>query len=156
MTTAVMADNPWWRLNPFAGFSRHFWAEKVPKDAANSVTWVNRWYNPKDLRDCAPLQTRKFPAQPTPNISSIPAHWVPQPEAPLSTFSRTAEEKAGPYGSSPSTRCESWSTLRQMLPSQGWPQRHCPPKWGTNISTAPDWYSRRQTRFPHINSPMTK
>lgn len=150
-----MADNPW-RLNPFAGFSRHFWAEKVPKDPINSVTWVNRWYNPRDLRDCAPLQTRKFPTQPFLDSSPIPSQWVAQPEAPLSTFSRSSEEKDGPYGSSPSTRCESWSTLRQMLPSRGWPQRQCPPKWGTDISTTPRWCRRRQTRFPHINSPMTK
>lgn len=150
-----MADNPW-RLNPFAGFSRHFWAEKVPKDATNSVTWVNRWYNPRDLRDCAPLQTRKFPTQPFFDSSSVPSQWVAHPEAPLSTFSRNSEEKDGPYGSSPSTRCESWSTLRQMLPSHGWPQRQCPPKWGTDLSTTPRWCRRRQTRFPHINSPMTK
>lgn len=150
-----MAESPW-ILCPFAGFSRHFWAEKVSKDATNNVTWVNRWYNPRDLRDCAPLQTRKFPTQRSSDLTSVPAHWVPQPEAPLSTFSRTAEEKGGPYGSSPSTRCESWSTLRQMLPSQGWPQRHRPPKWGTDLSTPPNWYNRRQARIPHINSPMTK
>lgn len=152
----MAADNSWWRLNPFAGFSRHFWDENVTKDATNSVTWVNRWYNPRDLRDCAPVQTRKFPTQPSAKLSTVPSHWVPQPEAPLSTFFRSAEEKVGPYGSSPSTRCESWSTLRQMLPSQGWAQRQCPPKWGTDISTAPKWCIRRQTRFPHINSPMTK
>ena len=147
-----MTEN--WKLKPFAGFSRHYWNEKVSQDSTNQVTWVKRWYSPGDLRVKAPVQARKFPTQVTPDISTVPSHWIPQPEPPLRAFSRMHEETTV-YPSSPSTRCESWSTLRQMLPSRGFPQRHLPAKWGTDTSIPPTWMSAKQKRFPHINNPMT-
>ena len=147
-----MADSPWTQ-RPFAGFSRHFWSENIPKNSLNELKWVNRWYNPRDLRDTAPVQCRKFPSRCTP--SPVPTHWISQPEPSLRTFDRSSEEKTM-YSSSPSTRCESWSTLRQMLPSRGCPVRHPPPKWGTDNADPPHWTDKRQKRFPHINSPMTK
>ena len=29
--------------NTFAGYSRHFWAARIPKDRWNEVVWVNRY-----------------------------------------------------------------------------------------------------------------
>lgn len=139
----------------FAGYSRHFWSAKIPRDRHNELVWVNRWYTPEDLRSSTPVQRHKFLAQPLPALSSLPSHWVPLSEAPLKSFSRAAEEDRAQI-SAPSSRCEQWSTLRQMLPSKGHCIRHQPPKWGTGIPTPPVCSSRKPKRFPHINSPMTK
>ena len=150
-----MTENPW-NLQPFAGFSRHYWSESIPRNSNNDLKWVSRWHNPRDLRDSAPVQCRKFLSKsPTLFTSSVPGYWVSQSEPSLKTFSRSSEEKI-PYQSSPSSRCESWSTLRQMLPSAGCPVRHPPPKWGTDNTAPPRWTDSKLKRFPHINSPMTK
>ena len=45
-------------------------------------------------------------------------HWIPQEEIPVGEKSRSSEEKTiYPYHRK--TRCEEWSTLRQLLPSIG-------------------------------------
>ena len=121
----------------------------------DELVWVNKWYNPDDLRSSAPVQRHKFLAQPLPELSSLPSYWVPLCEAPLKSFSRAAEEKHI-HVSSPSSRCEEWSTLRQMLPSKGQCKRCSHPKWGTGMSTPPTWSTKNLKRFPHINSPMTE
>ena len=139
----------------FAGYSRHFWSERFPQDHNNELVWANRWYTPEVLRSSAPVQRHKFLAQPNPSLSSFPSHWVPLCEAPLKSFSRAKEERQI-NTSAPSSRCEQWSTLRQMLPSKGHCMRHKPPKWGNGISTSPDWREEKPQRFTKINSPMTK
>ena len=139
----------------FSGYSRHFWSARIPRNRQNDVVWVNRWYTPEDLRSSAPTQRHKFLAQPQPGLSTLPAHWLKQNDPPLRVFSRSHEERRA-HTSHPSSRCEEWSTLRQMLPSRGHCCRHLPPKWGTGISTPPSWGNKAQKRFPVINSPMTK
>lgn len=139
----------------FSGYSRHLWSAKLPRDRHNELVWVNRWYTPEDLRTLAPVQRRKFLAQPQPDLACLPSHWVPLPEAPLKSFSRAAEEKQI-HSSTQSSRCEQWSTLRQMLPSKGHCARQAPPKWGTGFAAPPSWVPRKPRRFSHINSPMTK
>ena len=140
----------------FAGYTRYYWSAKLPREKRNEVVWVNKRYTPDDLRMSAPTQKRKLPSQQRPT-SSLPNYWVSQPEAPLKSFSRALEEKEI-HVSDPSSRCEEWSTLRQMLPSRG----HCqywhkkPPRWGSGSSAPPTWCSRKPKRYPHINSPMTK
>ena len=154
MDTAVA--NPLGRRT-FAGYTRHVWSAKFPRNRHNDLVWVNRWYTPEDLRSSAPTQRHKFLAQPQPVLNSLPIHWVPLSETPLKSFSRASEEKHLQV-SDPSSRCEQWSTLRQMLPSRG----HCegahskPPKWGTGSSQSPPWSLRKPKRYPHINSPMTR
>ena len=106
---------------------------------------INSWPSPSQTSTLSP---------PT-GSPSLPSHWVPLSEAPLKSFSRAPEEKHI-HESAPSSRCEQWSTLRQMLPSKGHCVRHQPPKWGTGLSTEPKWSVKKQKRFPHINSPMTK
>lgn len=144
------------RRHSFSGYSRHVWSAQLPKQGKhNQLVWANRWYTPEDLRAIAPVQRHKFLAQPQPCLSSLPPHWVPLSEAPLKSFSRATEETKV-YASAPSSRCEQWSTLRQMLPSKGHCVRHTPPKWGTGFATPPSWSRRTPRRSPHINSPMTK
>lgn len=146
------------RANTFSGYSRHFWSAKFPRNRQNDLVWVNRWYTPEDLRGSAPAQRHKFLSQPHPSLSAIPAHWVPlnnSDETPLKSFSRSHEERRI-QTTHPSSRCEEWSTLRQMLPSKGHCGRHLPSKWGTGTSTPPTWTNRTPRRFPVINSPMTK
>lgn len=139
----------------FSGYSRHFWSAKIPRSQHNELVWVNHWYTPEDLRSSAPAQRHKFLAQPQLNLSTLPTHWTRQNEAPLRLFSRSHEERRI-QSSHPSSRCEEWSTLRQMLPSKGHCNRHLPPKWGTGTSTPPTWEQKVPKRFPVINSPMTK
>lgn len=144
------------RPHCFSGYSRHVWSAQLPKQGKHDqLVWANRWYTPEDLRAIAPVQRHKFLAQPQPCLSSLPPHWVPLSEAPLKSFSRAIEEK-NVYASAPSSRCEQWSTLRQMLPSKGHCVRHNPPKWGTGFATPPSWSRGTPRRLPHINSPMTK
>ena len=140
----------------FSGYSRHAWSVQLPsRDKHDALVWVNRWYTPDDLRAVAPVQRRKFLAQPPPSLSSLAPHWVPPTEPALKSFSRAADEKEV-YASDPSSRCEQWSTLRQMLPSRGNCKRHIPPKWGSGFTSPPSRSLDTPRRFPHINSPMTK
>ena len=144
------------RRRCYSGYSRHTWSAQLPaRDRHSQLVWVNRWYTPDNLRATAPVQRHKFLAQPQPSLSSVPEHWVPPSEAPLKSFSR-AEEESGVFASAHSSRCEEWSTLRQMLPSQGHCVCHSPPKWGTGFAAPPSWSHRKPRRLPHINSPMTK
>ena len=140
----------------FSGYSRHLWSAQLPsEDKHSQLVWANRWYTPDDLRTIAPVQRHKFLAQLQPSLSSLPLHWVPLSEAPLKSFSRASEEMCI-HASAPSSRCEQWSTLRQMLPSKGHCVCHIPPKWGTNFAKPPTCSRKKLTHLPHINSPMTK
>ncbi|CAH1791022.1 unnamed protein product [Owenia fusiformis] len=117
------------------------------------TVWVNKRYIPTDFRSTAPVPRYKIVA---PNLlPEPPRYWVPLGEASLKTFDRAGDEESI-YPSQPSSRCEEWSTLRQMLPSRGRPYRHSPPNWGTGASAPPQWTGKNQGRFPHINSPMTR
>ena len=136
---------------PFAGFSRYLCNTNV-----NDIEtcWVLRRYNPSDLRSTAPVP--RFKLQANKSVHPAPRHWVPQSEAPLRSFSRASEEKQGGLRSSPSTRSEEWSTLRQMLPSRGWSVARRPPRWGTGATEPPNTTEWKLHRFSHTNSPMTK
>jgi len=137
----------------FAGYSKHFWSAKIPVTKHTEINWSDRWYTPNDLRFTTPVQSVKFFDQ-QPKSADAPAHYVPVSEASIKSFSRAVEEKAI-YNRCQSTRCEEWSTLRQMYPSKGHVLRHLPPRWGTNFDAAACWSKKKQPRFPHINSPMT-
>lgn len=155
MEASVSVGNPLGKRT-FAGYSRHFWSAQIPRDRHNELVWAKTRYTPEDLRSSAPVQRHKFLGQPLPELSSLPSHWVPLSEAPLKSFSRAAEEKHI-HVSAPSSRCEEWSTLRQMLPSKGHCKQHNHyPRWGTGSSAPPTWSTRKLKCFPHINSPMTK
>lgn len=132
------------------GYRRNIQPEK------NEVVWVNKRYNPIDLRSSAPVPRSKFllnPIQSAP--ASVPQHWKKDVEPSLKTFSRHLEEPQW-YPSSQATRCEEWSTLRQILPSKGIRDRVIAPRWGTNILPDVNHQRKTENRFPHINSPMTR
>ena len=157
--------------NTFAGYSRHFWSAKIPKDRWIELVWVNRlafliikslthntqtrWYNPDNDRSIAPVPRHKFLEQPTPDLHTLPTHWTPHPDIPLKALSRSKEETRHII-SAPSLRCGQWSTLRQMLPFKGHYTPSLPPRWGTNESLPPSILKRKPKRFGHVNSSMTK
>ena len=54
------------------------------------------------------------------------------------------------------TRCEQWSTLREMLPSRGRSEPHHQPNWGTGRAVPPSLVGTRASRFPVYDSQMTR
>ncbi|CAH1242922.1 uncharacterized protein LOC118432492 [Branchiostoma floridae] len=125
--------------------------------APDKTVWVTRAYDPNDLR------SKSVPSMPVPRhkplqldrLPGAPPYWVQPSEVSLRKVTRATEETA-PYVSTTSTRCEEWSTLRQMLPSRGRPLRNGPPDWGTAMADPPNMTSSQQRRFPIINSSMTR
>ncbi|XP_064622686.1 uncharacterized protein LOC135484915 [Lineus longissimus] len=140
-------------------FSRHLkqlklqTREEEEEECYPQTVWVSKRYIPIDLRSTAPVPRYKIMSpqnRPTP-----PNHWIPTNEAPLRSYECGGMSEL-PYVSQPSTRCEEWSSLRQMLPSSGRAVPHEPPNWGTGTSTPPKMTSEIQRRFSHVNSPMTR
>ncbi|KXJ24796.1 uncharacterized protein LOC110247274 [Exaiptasia diaphana] len=122
----------------------------------NEVVWVNRRYNPLDLRSSAPVPRSKFLMESEKTSeNNIPLQWKKEVEPSLKTFSRHMEEPHW-YPSTQASRCEEWSTLRQILPSRGIRDRVIAPRWGTNILPNASFQPKKENRFPHINSPMTR
>lgn len=123
---------------------------------SNEVVWVKQRYTPKDLRNTTPVQRWKFMVTSLPqNFSQIPDGWKYHVDPPSKLFARDMEEeRLLPY--SHATRCEEWSTLRQMLPSLGQRNRVATPCWGTGTLRELQFSRKEQTRFPHVNSPMTR
>ncbi|XP_057305496.1 uncharacterized protein LOC130642423 [Hydractinia symbiolongicarpus] len=119
----------------------------------NEVVWVHQRYTPTELRGTAPVPRFKFiiPSK----LPPVPEAWKKPVSPPTHLFERRKEEQTL-YKFSPSTRCEEWSTLRQILPSKGRPVKTLPPRWGTAQSEPIKFVSKKEVRFPIINSPMTK
>ncbi|XP_033095376.1 uncharacterized protein LOC117099953 [Anneissia japonica] len=148
-----------WRYHQYL---KEKYYQNLPKDRegdegihgfSKETVWVNKRYIPTDLRSTAPVARHKLM---TPDqLPQAEKHWVPDGEQSLRSISRASEETCI-YRSQPSTRSEQWSTLRQMLPSYGTPIRKGPPNWGTGMALPPVVTPKKQSRFPHINSPMTK
>lgn len=89
------------------------------------------------------------------NLNNIPKAWCYQVNAPSELYCRDKEElRLLPY--SHATRCEEWSTLRQMLPSKGYINKYASPRWGTGPPHNVSYKQEAPSRFPHINSPMTR
>ncbi len=148
----------------FGGYSKHYWTVSIPRKPYNQLTWTNRRYTPTDLRNTMPVQAHKFIGHSMPP-SSMQQCWVPRFEPNPQTYS--ANPRPGTSGppaeghlmcpSSPATRSEEWSTLRQMLPSKGHYLKQKPEKWGTSGELALPTVSQHSPgHFPKINSPMTK
>lgn len=140
----------------FGGYSKHFWSTHVPRQPYNNLQWVNRRHTPTDLRSTIPAQAHKFVGSSRPP-SSVPPCWIPRPEkVPARRFSVRAEgELLTP--SSPATRSEEWSTLRQMLPSRGHYIKKKPEKWGNSGELAlPAISNSKPQSYPKINSIMTR
>lgn len=80
---------------------------------------------------------------------------LPPRERSLRDISRRSEEKQT-YPSYRITRCEDWSTLREMLPSSGRPEKVSSEHWGTSITEPPAMVPDYPKRHPAINSAMSK
>lgn len=116
------------------------------------TVWITKRYVPTDLRSTAPVPRHKLLA---PKQLPFPdRHWIPSLDPPLRSFERAHSEFI--YTSHPSTRCEDYSTLRQMLPSRGSVYKLNPPNWGTYYSLPPLIAENSPKRFPLVNSPMTR
>ena len=129
---------------------------KPTESCDQSLVWVTKRYIPTDLRVLAPVPRHK-PL--SPDAKDLPApqkHWIPQSRVTPSRGHYTERIQEKIYHSSPSTRCEEWSTLRQMLPSRGRTAKVYPENWGTGLTSPPSMSFERQSNFPHINSPMTR
>lgn len=123
--------------------------EETPE---TETVWVTKRYVPTDLRSTAPVPRHKLLAS-----KSLPIperHWIPAGDPPLRSFERSTS--AFIYRSHPATRCEDYSTLRQMLPSYGSIRKINPPSWGTSLSLPALISERPPKRFPLVNSPMTR
>ena len=116
------------------------------------TVWVTKRYIPTDLRSTAPVPRHKLLAPKV--LPKADSNWVPNMDPPLRSF----ERPTGPliFVSHPSSRCEEFSTLRQMFPSTGSSWKESPPSWGTSYGFPPLLISRPPKRFPKINSPMTR
>ncbi|XP_065177689.1 uncharacterized protein LOC135808429 [Sycon ciliatum] len=146
------------KRDAFAGFSRHQ-ADAVLKAASRNpprseVTWVHKTHCKNDERSVYPARTVKPMAEKYPPPEPVPKYWVQVPDAQLGTFSRESEETMH-YRSCQGTRCEEWSSVREMLPSQGFPLPHLQKKWGTSGTEPPPNTSKRTKRFTHFNSTNT-
>ena len=120
----------------------------------SDVVWVNQRYTPIDLRSTAPVQRKKFIVT-AKGQHAVEDTWRHDVEPPSEVFSRDKEELRL-LPSSHATRCEEWSTLRQILPSRGTVTITTPARWGTAGPPNKMHFKREPaTRFPHINSPMT-
>ncbi len=138
----------------FGGFCKHYWAGSMPRKPHNDLVWTDRWTNPRDLRHRTPSQARNFVTSPPP-VDKVPSYWVQVAEAPIQSFSRSAEEKEV-YWSFPATRHEKWSTLRQHIPSAGYAKGSQPYKWHVSKDpTLPKSISKPR-RYGKVNSLMTK
>lgn len=116
------------------------------------TTWVVQRYVPTDLRALKPVARYK-PIIDHSKLPSIDKNWY---------NSRTELPESGEglvesyENSRPSTRCQEWSVLRQMMPSRGSALRRSPPNWGTAFSQKPEFSINDTKDFPIINSPMTR
>jgi len=66
------------------------------------------------------------------------------------------EDEKAIFVSQHHTRCEQWSTLREMLPSRGRAEPLKQPNWGTGRGVAPSLVGTRASEFPVYDSEMTR
>lgn len=122
----------------------------IARNQPPETVWVTKRYVPTDLRSTAPVPRHKLLAPK--ELPSAEQHWIPVTDPPLRTFDRGPGNAV--FKSHPSTRCEEYSTLRQMLPSRGYLVRFQPQNWGTGSELPVAYADNTPKRFPIINSPM--
>ena len=146
----------------FGGFTKHFWATSVPQKSHNRLQWVNRRYMPIDLRDTVGVPTMGVQAHKFENSHRyppmVPPCWIPRHEVPPQRrYSQVTAQGNQMCPSSPATRSEEWSSLREMLPSKGLYIRNRAPNWGTSGELAlPTITQERPYEYPKIKSMMTR
>ena len=128
-------------------------AQYGPICCSDEVVWVQRRINLQDPRFNAPVGRYKVIL---PDYRKLPAPcgaWIRTPEYQQSQFWRPEDQNT--LVTQKNSRCEDWSTLRQMLPSRGYYKASVPPKWGIEAGRPPIPTDEPQTRFPQIRSTMS-
>merc|ERR1739838_879895 len=120
------------------------------------LVWVSKPYEPLDGRESAPVARFKAVKNVPTSPGGLSADWKSVEEhVTVANIPRSREEK-DVYPSMPSTRCENWSSLREILPSRGIPKRFEHPRWGTGLGGSPQMTTVEPRRHPIINSAMTR
>ncbi|GFO16923.1 hypothetical protein PoB_004342800 [Plakobranchus ocellatus] len=138
-------------------YSRYL-KDRLEKEKANppevQTVWITKRYAPTDERVLAPVPRHKHvvPRQ-VRSLRDGEDHWIPASDPPLASFNRCPPNHL--YISHCASRCEDWSTLRQMLPPYATVVRVGQPRWGVTQAPPPTPSARLPPRFPHINSCMT-
>ncbi|XP_039271959.2 uncharacterized protein LOC120346316 [Styela clava] len=124
------------------------------KPPSLETVWVSKSHDPTDMRSTAPAPRHK-PIIKEGSVKDLSPEWLPPHQRSLREINRANEEKCI-YPSYRITRCEDWSTLREMLPSQGRPERIGSENWGTSMTDPPSLVPNSSTRHPMINSAMSR
>lgn len=137
------------------GPSGHFPFFKPVDHKANPTMWTSKRYVglPVDCRLSAPVPQKKLTSDEGKGLK-VGEHWLPPAEDHPAKFCRTFEEPVM-YSSKPATRCEEWSTLRSMKPSNGVINSVKPPKWGTAHALPPIIGGDKIPHYSFYNCPMT-
>ena len=116
------------------------------------IVWARKRYNPLDLRMSVPVPRYNMALYHLPKAGH--SDWLPLVDFSLKSY---VQENTGKiFASYPNTRCEQWSTLRQMLPCKGAAIKVVQPNWHLRQGTPPIMCSRPSTSAPKVNSCMTR
>ncbi|RUS78491.1 hypothetical protein EGW08_013738 [Elysia chlorotica] len=129
-------------------YSRYL-KERLEKEKSNppevQTVWVTKRYAPTGKSNIMAIITP---------VVMTKLCWMPQ-KCFLKPLSRLQPTKCPPPPLPAASRCEDWSTLRQMLPPYATVVRVGQPRWGVTQAPPPTPSGRMPYRFPHINSCMT-
>lgn len=135
--------------------------EDICPKCNDEVVWVRRRIDIIDPRFEAPAPRYKIVARDPDTVcvdrrkyaAAVDPCSLPTPPTPK-CWTREAEKAI--FVSQHHTRCEQWSTLREMLPSRGRAEPQKQPNWGTGRGVAPSLVGTRASRFPVYDSEMTR
>ena len=138
-------------MSEFIGTGNWYLSRKnqSPK-SLKQIVWVDRAYNPTDLRANIPVPRHK------PLVSSdvgkaTKAELLPHIQKNHGCI------VSSPYVSTVATRSEDSNTLTHMLPTTGIPYKCRPPNWGTAQGGPPKLNNTRKPKGYHkFSSPMTR
>ena len=147
-------------VESLGALNRGYARNVFPKD--DEVVWVSSTYNPnRPQTSAAKVPVPRYNlVYPMPDrLSNVPVEWRLHTNPPIYSYSRQSEEKSF-YPSTPATRCQEWSTLRELFPSKGRHTKEPSYRWGTGptfFRPIPTTREKKQgSEFSHINSPMTR
>ncbi|EDV23670.1 hypothetical protein TrispH2_002450 [Trichoplax sp. H2] len=121
----------------------------------NEVVWVSNKSTTDSTFTTIPVPKYKIIKEPV-DVNQVPDYWVPPlvEDMPISEATINKNEKINP--SEASTRCEEWSTLRQMKPSTTRLSKVASSSWGCTPPNIPAKEEKTPERHPKINSSMTR
>merc|ERR1712072_588294 len=118
----------------------------------NPIIWVDRAYNPQDLRASVPVPRHKPLVAAVDNYKPSKSELLPHIQKVDGCIVSSA------FPSTVATRCEDSSTLTMMLPTTGIPVKQRPPNWGTAQGCPPRLWNETSphNRYHRLSSPMTR